>query len=366
MTKVALVLNIPTPYRVPVFQRVSAAVDIDLHLIYCSHTEPDREWVLERSTLSEIFLKDRMIRWRGRFIHFGAGVWRELRRLNPDVVITGGYNPTHLIAFMYCVLTGVRHISNTDGDVESENGLSVLHRAVRRAVSTRTQAYIGPSDSSLRLFESWGVSSGRVFKAPLSVDNEAFDSKQSIDREFDVLFCGRLTDVKDPIFALAVSAEIAEKLNRKIRVLILGSGPLADAVDAMAATLSSIIVTRPGFVQPDEIASWFQRCRLFLFPTDWDPWGLVVNEACAAGLPVLATPNAGAARELVKSGMNGYIVPKSVQLWADLAAKILDDSEVWTSMSETSRTKVERHTHQASAEGYLAAIRSAISESELN
>lgn len=362
MKRVALVLNMPTPYRVPVFQRVSAEPDIDLHVIYCAQTEPDREWVLEPSALSEIFLKDRMVRWRGRFIHFGAGVWRELRRIKPDVVITGGYNPTHLIAFIYCVLTGVRHISNTDGDVESEKSLSILHRLVRRAVSTRTHAYIGPSDSSLRLFESWGVRKVRLFKAPLSVDNEAFDDQRTVDREFDVLFCGRLVDIKDPLFALTVSAKTAERLNRSISVLVLGSGPLADAVDAMAENLSSIVVTRPGFVQPDEIASWFQRCRLFLFPTEWDPWGLVVNEACAAGLPVLVTPYAGAARELVETGMNGFVMAKSVEPWADHAAKILDDPVLWASMSEASRIKVEKHTHEASAEGYLEAIRWTMSE----
>lgn len=362
MKKVALVLNIPTPYRAPVFQRISTQPDIDLHVIYFAHSEPDREWVLESNTVSEIFLKSRMVRWRGRFIHFGGGVWRELRRIKPDVVITGGYNPSHLIAFLYCVLTGVRHISNTDGDVESEKKLSTLHRILRRIVSTRTHAYIGPSNSSLMLFESWGVPRDRLFKAPLSVDNQAFNQGESGERDFDILFCGRLTAVKDPLFALSVSAKVAEILNRSVRVLVLGSGPLADAVDNMAEDLSSLAVTRPGFVQPDEIAIWFQRCRLFLFPTDWDPWGLVVNEACAAGLPVLATPNAGAARELVESGINGYVMTKSVQAWADQAAKLLDLPGLWDSMSERSRLKVETYTYSASAEGYLEAIRWALSE----
>lgn len=357
MTRVALVLNMPTPYRSPVFQRVSAEIDIDLHLIYSTALEPDREWIQEETDLSERFLRDGTIAWKGRFIHFGLGVWRELRRLKPDVVITGGYNPTHLVAFVYCVVAGVRHISNTDGDVESEKRLSVFHRFVRRIVSKGTHAYVGPSDSSLRLFESWGVSSDRLFKAPLSIDNEEFSARQPEEREFDVLFCGRLNEIKDPLFALSVCAEVAERLNRKITVLVLGTGPLADAVDRMAGGLASLAVTRLGFVQPKEIAVWFQRSRLFLFPTDWDPWGLVVNEACAAGLPVLASPNAGAARELVQSGMNGYVLAKDVHLWADHASVILDDPTLWKSMSEVGRGKVAKYTHQKSAEGYLAAIR---------
>jgi glycosyltransferase involved in cell wall biosynthesis len=359
MIKVALVLNMPTPYKTPVFQRLSERPDINLTLIYCSHSEPDREWVQNPSGLSEIFIDERVVSWRGRYIHFATGVWRELGVLKPDVVVTGGYNPTHLLAFLYCLLRGARHISNTDGDYQSEARLSAVHRAIRWAVSLRTKAYIGPSDSSLRLFRSWGVADHRLFKAPLSVDNDAFHSAHGGDREFDFLFCGRLAVVKDPLFALAVCAGVAEKLNRRVKILVLGSGPLAEAVDAMANDTPTIEVTRPGFVQSSETSLWFQRSRLFLFPTNWDPWGLVVNEACAAGLPVLASPEAGAARELVRDGENGYVLPKEAHLWVEAAARVLDDVHLWSSMSEHGREIVRNYTYESSAAGYDAAIRSA-------
>ncbi|MGM7777331.1 glycosyltransferase family 4 protein [Arthrobacter sp. KNU-44] len=360
MINVAFVLNMPTPYKTPVFQRLSERPDINLTLIYCSHSEPDREWVQSPSGLSEIFIDERVVNWRGRYIHFATGVWRELRLLRPDVVITGGYNPTHLLAFLYCLLRGARHISNTDGDYQSEARLSAVHRAIRWAVSVRTKAYIGPSDSSLRLFKSWGVDGNLLFKAPLSVDNDAFVGARVGNREFDFLFCGRLAEVKDPLFALAVSAGVAEKLNRRVKILVLGSGPLAEAVDAMADETPMIEVTRPGFVQVGEVALWFQRSRLFLFPTNWDPWGLVVNEACAAGLPVLASPEAGAARELVKHGENGYVLPKDTHLWVEAAARVLGDVQLWSAMSEYSREIVRNYTYESSAAGYEAAIRSAI------
>lgn len=360
MIRVALVLNMPTPYRTPVFQRLSRRPDIHLNLIYCSHSEPDREWIHEPSGLSETFLDDRILSWRGRYIHFGYGVWNELWSLKPNVVITGGYNPTHLLAFLYCVVTGARHISNTDGDIQSESRLTVLHRALRRVVSTQTKAYIGPSDSSLGLFKSWGIEADRLFKAPLSADNDAFHTDSGSDREFDVLFCGRLAEVKDPLFALAVSAGVALKLGRKIKVLVIGSGPLGDAVDAMSIETPEIELTRPGFIQPSEIAQWFQRSSLFLFPTNWDPWGLVVNEACAAGLPVLTTANAGAARELVRDAENGYVLPKVVDIWVDRAAALLSDRLSWSVMSERSRELVGNYTHEHSAAGYEAAIRRSI------
>jgi glycosyltransferase involved in cell wall biosynthesis len=66
-----------------------------------------------------------------------------------------------------------------------------------------------------------------------------------------------------------------------------------------------------------ELPEVFSKARIFLFPTKFDCWGLVANEACAAGLPVFISPHAGAAGELVKSGINGYVLELDVNVWGE-------------------------------------------------
>ena len=87
-----------------------------------------------------------------------------------------------------------------------------------------------------------------------------------------------------------------------------------------------------------------------------DAWGVVANEACAAGLPVLITPEAGAARELVVDGVNGYVLELDVETWAEIAARLIADAELYQSMSRASRESVREYTFDRAAAAFRDAI----------
>jgi len=62
----------------------------------------------------------------------------------------------------------------------------------------------------------------------------------------------------------------------------------------------------PGFRQIEELPRFYAHAGCFIHPALEEPWGLVINEAMASGLPVLSSDNVGAAEELVDDGMNGW------------------------------------------------------------
>jgi glycosyltransferase involved in cell wall biosynthesis len=62
----------------------------------------------------------------------------------------------------------------------------------------------------------------------------------------------------------------------------------------------------PGFRQIEELPQFYARAGCFVHPALEEPWGLVLNEAAASGLPILAGDNVGAAEELVEDGVNGW------------------------------------------------------------
>ena len=99
--RVALVTNIPTPYRKPIYEILVGMPDIDLKVFYCSEREPDREWDLKPTTYEAEFLAERFFTIGGKFVHTNPDVFRALNRFKPDVVIGTGFNPTHLFAFAY-------------------------------------------------------------------------------------------------------------------------------------------------------------------------------------------------------------------------------------------------------------------------
>jgi glycosyltransferase involved in cell wall biosynthesis len=84
------------------------------------------------------------------------------------------------------------------------------------------------------------------------------------------------------------------------------------------------LVVFPGFRQIGELPSFYAGAGAFVHPALEEPWGLVINEAMASGLPVLSSRNVGAAEELVVEGKTGFLFdPKNVEEIAAALVKIV-------------------------------------------
>lgn len=352
-----MVTNIPAPYRIPVYERLAADPACQLHLVYCSGSEPDRAWKLKGGAFDQVYLKERFWTVKGRFIHFNPDVWGALRRIQPDVVVTTGYNPTHLLAFLYARLHGAAHVVMTDGTKESEAGYSWAHRLVRRVVFAGSAAFVGASQGAMALFAQYGVPVARTFKSHLCADNAAYEGTQHAAKRYDLLFSGRMVGIKNPFFVLEVARSLAARLQRRVSVAFLGSGDLQPELKARAQTLADELdVSFPGFIQQADLPSYYAAARVFLFPTAWDPWGVVANEACAAGVPVLVTPQAGVAGDLVVDGRNGWIMPLDVCAWTTRCEWLLTDPDLYARMSAQARELVQPFNFDAAAQGLKSAI----------
>lgn len=356
-----MVTNIPAPYRLPVYALLAQQPDLDFHVVYCSGREPDREWNLGQASFAHTFLKDAFVRYRGRYIHLNHDVWPVLSSLRPDIVATTGFNPTHLLAYAWARLHGARHVTMTDGTLESEAALSILHRWIRRHVYAHTAAFIGASDGAMRLYRSYGIDSSALFKSHLCADNALFFNAPPQKKVYDFMFCGRFEAVKNPFFALDVARTVALRLGRRMTMVFVGSGGLEGRMRAYAKTIEAEVDTRfAGFARQEALPAWYGASRIFLFPTSWDPWGVVANEACAAGVPVLVSPDAGAAGELVREGENGFVLPLDLVRWTDAAIRLLTDESLYAAMATRGRERVSEYSYDNAARGIAQAARAAM------
>jgi len=357
-TTVALVTNIPAPYRLPVYDAIGPETGIDLHVVFCSAREPNREWDLPPLKRPHHFLKEQFWTVRGHFIHCNIDVWERLRKIAPDVVITTGFNPTHLLAVLYARFKGLVHIPMTDGTYDSERTLGAIHRCVRRWVYRRSQAFIAAADAGLDIYRSYGCGEAHLFRSALCADNGAFAVHDDSAKRFDLLFCGRLVDVKNPLFALDVARLAARDLGRTVSVCFVGSGPLETDIRTAATAMPEIDVTLLGFAARADLPRRFAAARIFLLPSRWDPWGVVANEACAAGLPVITSPHAGVAGELVRDGESGFVRDLDPRRWADAVVRLLREPALYAAMSGTARRiAFAEYTFDAAAAGIVAAVR---------
>lgn len=360
--KLVIITNHPPPFRIPVFEIIGKMPGVELQVIFCSKREPNRRWKLPRLDFDHVFLKERFVARGDNFIHNNPDVIGALRRFRPDVIVTTGFNPTYLYAFLYAVASGTAHVPMTDGTDISEQALSAWHKLVRRIVYTRSQAFLAASDGGQRLYERYGIESGHCFKSCLCIANDDYlldisDEKKS----YDFIFCGRIVEGKNPLFALEVASETAKRLNRKIRILYVGSGDQEDAVKQQAALVPNLVDAKfHGFAAQDELPSLYCSAKIFLFPTLSDVWGVVANEAAAAGLPIIVSPHAGVAGELVLNGDSGFVCELDVDQWTERAILLLTQPAVYQRFSRRSRALAGQYTFEHAAEGVVEACRHAM------
>jgi glycosyltransferase involved in cell wall biosynthesis len=113
-----------------------------------------------------------------------------------------------------------------------------------------------------------------------------------------------------------------------------------------------------GFQNQTELPRLYELADVFVLPSEWEPWGLVVNEAMNAGKPVIVTDKVGAAVDLIEDGENGFVVPVGdISALAHRIDSVARYPEVARRMGECSLRRISEWNFACDAEGLLAALR---------
>ncbi len=149
------------------------------------------------------------------------------------------------------------------------------------------------------------------------------------------LFCSvsRLEEEKNPVFLLKGIQRLKEKLPEDFKVLLLGEGSMRPKLEELAEKLClDTTVIFMGNVPNEEVKHYLRASELFLFASKSETQGIVIQEAMAAGNPVIAIKASGV-EDVVKNGVNGYMTTEDVEEWSDKAAELLH-SGVYHNMKE--------------------------------
>ena len=358
--RVVFIGNNPAPYRVPVFNFLAEQSDFDFLALFSTPKEPIRDWNLPELNFAHAYMKECYFLFRGEHVHVNVDVLLHLVKVRPDLLIISGFNFTCILGFLYSLFFGCKLGLMIDGTPFSEARLTWIHRLIRKMVCWRISVWCGPSDQTLALFRAMGANPGDCFKSVLCVRNEAFSSGQKTDPTvglFDLMFCGRFSEGKNPCFAIEVAERLSSLLGREVSLLMLGSGPLVERTQGRAKKAQTLSVKFPGFARQEDLPAWYRQCRIFLFPTSIDPWGVVANEACASGMPVFVTPYAGVAGELIIDHVTGRILPLDSAAWAQAIALLLTQPQDYERMSWNCRDMVKAYSFEQAAAGMISAIR---------
>jgi len=210
-------------------------------------------------------------------------------------------------------------------------------------------------DYALRL----GFPRDQIFEGFYAADVAAFGwvpplDSQGADARRAFLFVGRLIEPKGIRILVEAYASYRDTVADPWPLIVVGQG----ALEALLRGRSGIELR--GFVGAADLAGEMGRASFLILPSTFEPWGVVVHEAAAAGLGCICTTSVGAADAFVRDGENGRIVePLDVGGLADAMrwAHSLSPEQLAT-VSRVSRSLAERVTPERWAATVLAMAKS--------
>ena len=231
-----------------------------------------------------------------------SNVFRFAYGFRPDSIVLGGWcNPAYVRLARVFYAQGKPVILAADepweGGMKQRLKLSVVRR---RIVDVATHIWI-PGHPQVRVAKRLGFRSKRILSGMYACDFQQFyrpvRMHQSDMPHF--LFVGRLEPIKGVNTLLNAYREYQRLTDRPWGLRLAGAGSLVKRVKHQSD------VEYVSFVQPNHLPSLYRRASAFVLPSRYEPWGVVIHEAAASGLPLICSDRCGAASQLLKNNKNG-------------------------------------------------------------
>lgn len=286
------------------------------------------------------------------------GAMSALRRIleteKPEAVLTYGYYlPEHwmlrwLTARMGIPLIFVGETFSTAASLPRR----LVKTPMRRYFFQGVSRFIAIGRKTADHYGSLGIPEGRIDRGKYCTDVSFFlqpdAAKQKVRAQwrrdhgipadaFVILFVGRLFERKRPLDVFALHAQLADETS--VHTVIVGNGPMESAIQSAAAKDSRSHFL--GFQNQEQLKAIYLGVDLLFVPSEYETWGLVVNEACAAGTPALITDTCGVAGDLVVPGETGFVYPVgAVAEAARCVRTALKDPAAFLKMGKAAQKKV--------------------------
>jgi glycosyltransferase involved in cell wall biosynthesis len=334
--KIALLTEIPAPFRIPLFNALAGLDGIDLHVLFLSRNDPRRNYPVYESEFRfdwEV-LPGRDLSAGGRWIVLNPGTRARLRRTRPDLIIVGGWNQPAFWSALTLRRPTIVWVESTARDERRGRGPAEL---AKRALVRRAAGFLVPGRAAAEYVRSLGAPEERIAIAPNAVDTSIFRAQQGVSgsepqspkrgdlgRDSSAKSDEKCDESRDSgsepqspakrcVF-ICVSRLSREKgVDLLVRAMegvdaelvVVGDGPDEDLVRGLAPPNVSFA----GRVPRDKLQPLYRRADVFVMPSRSETWGIAMQEAAAVGLPLIATDAPGAAHDLIEDGVTGYRVP---------------------------------------------------------
>lgn len=360
MKKVLFIVNIPSPYRVDFFSKLSEKVNLT---VWFENEKVDyREW---KSSVENKGFQYKFFNFReNKYLKNLLNLIKEFRREKYDLYVVGGYSSKiGIMSILYLKLTGKKFILNADGGFIKKD--SKKNYILKKIFISSANYWLSSGSNCTKYLNYYGAKNDHIYEYPFaSVD---YTEDDLVELEFKerkyiknnhglndvvILSVGSFINIKGLDILIKSFENIKSKYkNLSISLLLIGGGELKDKYISYIKekNLSDIIMI--DFMDKKELIKYYKISDIFVFPSKGDVWGLVVNEAMSFGLPIIGSSMAGASHDLMKDGRNGFIFES--ENIDDLTSKLellVKNKQLRKEFGRQSKNIIEKYSIKAMSE----------------
>ena len=387
-TRIAVLNSHPIQYFAPLYAHLNTTPELDVTALYLSDfsIRGGKDAGFGRKVKWDV---DLLAGYRSKFLGNAAHkrdpagfwsliapeIWSEIISGRYDVLWLHGHNyAANLIALAAAkmaripvMMRGETHLGLARQGIKTK-----LRRPLMGALYAQCDRLLAIGSANTDFYRAMGVPADKIFLVPYAVDNERFiqaanlteQERAEVRRSYTiptdwpvVLYAAKFTTRKRPCDLLEAARLLRSQVDRDFTLVMAGSGELEQELRAFCKAHGLNNVIFPGFVNQSRLPALYAASDVFVLPSEQEPWGLAVNEAMCAGLPIVVSREVGCARDLVHDGVNGFTPPAAdvVALSRALALLITNDG-LRRQQGRASLARIRQWGYPQCLEGIQAAL----------
>lgn len=300
-----------------------------------------------------------------------------------DALVVHGHSPAAMmigVAAAKLAGTSIFNRGETHLGLRRSAAKALLRRPLMTLAYKAFSGVLAIGTANAAFYRAMGVPESRIHLMPYTVDNERFERESTLsaserwkaraelgvqDSRPIILYAAKFQSRKRPMDLLR-AAERIKCEGHEFTVVMAGSGEQEGELRQLARDLGLDNVRFTGFVNQAALPKLYAAADVFVLPSENEPWGLAVNEAMCAGLPIVASREIGCVADLVHEGTNGELFQAGdVDGLARVLRPLISSADLRTRMGTASRETIRHWSYAECLDGMrraLAAVGYAIAD----
>ena len=358
--RIGLIMDHPSPHMNALLKAVADREDCTLEVLYCGRSDSERSWGSDAGLIPHQFVAG----FTGPLgIRFNPGILRTMNRMHVDIwVVNTVYGSLTTWMAVWWLHFYRKPWVYMNEPVRPRSTFSAFLKELPLGfILNRTHGIIGTGKAAVDQYQRRMHKDCVYESVPYFIDlsdflNLPYPAPPLEGHALQFVTSCQMIKRKG-IDCMLRACELLP--HSGWHLTLVGEGPLKTGLEReFASLIQGGKVSFSGAVPYLHRASAFINRHVFLFPSRWDGWGMVLPEALASGLPVISTDQVMSAHEFIHDGENGFIVPSdNPQALADKMLWFLQNIESYSRLSQASRKSIENYKPDSGAETFITYLK---------